>query len=124
MLSNFTCLRSAMLRHALIPAGLGSGKTTLVYKLHALLHHLCVGVGSWEGVAKSFSMAVPICTDQGTERLFGQVEASIDELREWGYLPELGVAGFPSGTHQIGYAGGCSPQSWWPGSCRQCVQVA
>ena len=69
MLSNFTCRHSAMQRHALIPAGLGSGKTSFVYKLHALLHQLFVDVGSWEGVAKSLSLAVSMCTDQGTERL-------------------------------------------------------
>ena len=78
---------SATFQHHILPAGgLGSGRSSLLHKLHCLLHSMALSWGSWDKVFRACSTVYAFTVDQGTEAGLRKVRRSVLSSN---FLPSL-----------------------------------
>ncbi len=82
---------SAVSKHILPPASLGTRQTSLPMKLHCMIHSLRLGCSSWEVCSKLCSAVCAICSDMGTEMDVNRVEDVKINDTFWYWDPPLPV---------------------------------
>ena len=58
-------ITSLVVRHVLIPTGLAARRTSLLNKMHNVLHAFMVDIGQWRRVLQLLNLITSVCTDQG-----------------------------------------------------------
>lgn len=68
---------SDVMQHHVLPAGgLGSGRASLLHKVHCFLHCMALSFGSWDNVFVACSKVIAFTVDQGTEAGFRKIKRS------------------------------------------------
>ena len=83
-------ITSFVVRHVLIPTGLAARRTSLLNKMHNVLHAFMVDIGQWRRVLLILNLITSVCTDQGVESLIAGCPLTARDLQaEAGFMPKL-----------------------------------
>ena len=75
-------INAVVLRHVLIPTGLAARRTSLLNKIHNMLHAFMIDVGSWARVFRLCGLIPSVCTDQGVESLISGCSLTTMDLQK------------------------------------------
>jgi hypothetical protein len=74
--------------HVLCPVGIGSGRGSILHKVHAMLHSFALDLRSWPLVFQACASVVNLTSDQGTESLLQSFPH--ETVKAEGFLPKFG----------------------------------
>jgi hypothetical protein len=74
--------------HVMCPVGIGSGRGSILHKVHAMLHSFALDLRSWPLVFQACASVVNLTSDQGTESLLQSFPH--ETVKAEGFLPQFG----------------------------------